>query len=63
MRRGKALAALAAAGGAALVLVRSRSRRVERVDLYAEDGSVVTLEPGSADAARLLPLARELVGL
>ena len=33
----------------------------ERVDLYAEDGSMVSLAEGSPEAERLLPLARELL--
>jgi hypothetical protein len=32
----------------------------ERIDVYFEDGSFVTFEAGSADAARLLPLARQV---
>ena len=35
---------------------RPRARR-ERVDLYFEDGSMVSLAEGSPEAARLLPLA------
>jgi hypothetical protein len=33
----------------------------ERVELYFEDGSFVTLADGSPDAARLLPLAQRVV--
>ena len=40
---------------------RRASLRRERVDLYYEDGSMVSLGDGAPDAARLLPLARELV--
>jgi hypothetical protein len=32
----------------------------ERVDVYFEDGSFVTFEAGSREAARLLPLARQI---
>ena len=32
----------------------------ERLDLYFDDGSFVTLADGSADAERLLPLAYEV---
>ncbi|HXY84410.1 MAG TPA: hypothetical protein VEH52_02925 [Gaiellaceae bacterium] len=46
-------------GGAAFV--RRRTVQRERVDLYYEDGSMVSLVNGSSDAARLLPLARELL--
>ena len=44
------------------VLVAARRRRTtarERVDLYYDDGSVVTLDAGTPDADRLLHLARE----
>ena len=33
----------------------------ERLDLYFDDGSFVTLVEGSAEAARLLPLARQVL--
>jgi hypothetical protein len=33
----------------------------ERVDVYFEDGSFVTFEAGSREAARLLPLARQVL--
>jgi hypothetical protein len=46
------------------VLYRRRAaRRLERVDLYAGDGSMASLATGSPDAERLLTLARELVAL
>jgi hypothetical protein len=32
----------------------------ERLDLYFDDGSFVTFGAGSAEAARLLPLARQV---
>jgi hypothetical protein len=35
------------------------SRR-ERLDLYFDDGSFVTLADGSAEAARLLPLVHQV---
>ena len=64
MRRGRAVVALVVAGGGlAVTLARSRVRRAARVELYGDDGSLLTLEPGSADAERLLPLARELAAL
>jgi UPF0716 family protein affecting phage T7 exclusion len=44
------------------VLYRRRSaRRFERVELYAEDGSMTSLAEGSADGARMLSLARGLI--
>jgi hypothetical protein len=33
----------------------------ERVDVYFEDGSFVTFDAGSREAARLLPLARQIL--
>ena len=53
---------LAAGSLAGSVLVRRRAaRRRERVDLYDEDGSMLSLADGGADAERLLPLAREIL--
>ena len=50
--------ALAVAGAAAAgALLRRRRRPAARVDLYYEDGSIISLEEGSGDAARLLSLA------
>jgi hypothetical protein len=40
---------------------RGATRTREHVDLYFGDGSMVSLSDGSADAQRLLPLARELL--
>jgi hypothetical protein len=55
---------LAAGSIAGSVLYRRRAaRRLERVDLYAEDGSMASIAAGSPDAERLLTLARELVVL
>jgi hypothetical protein len=46
------------------VLYRRRSaRRLERVELYAADGSMVSLPDGSLEAERLLGLAREVLSL
>ena len=62
MRR-SAAALLGVAGGlfAGAAFIRRRGVRQERVDLYYDDGSMVSLSNGSADAARLLPLAREIL--
>lgn len=62
MRR-SAAALLGVAGGllAGAAFIRRRGMRQERVDLYYEDGSMVSLTNGSPDAARLLPLAREIL--
>ncbi len=53
---------LAAGSLAGSMLVRRRAaRRRERVDLYAEDGSMLSLGEESPEAAPLLGLARELL--
>ena len=55
---------LAAGSLAGSVLYRRRAaRRRERVDVYAEDGSMASLADGSPDAERLLGLARELLAV
>ncbi len=52
----------AAGSLAGMILWRRRfSQRRERVDLYYDDGSMVSLTEGSPDAERLLPLAREVL--
>src|SRR5215217_5253868 len=49
---------LAAGSLAGSVLYRRRAaRRRERIDLYADDGSMVSLDEDTAEASRLLPLA------
>jgi len=62
MRRSVA-ALLGVAGGmlAGAAFIRRRSAHRERVDLYYEDGSMISLSNGSPDAERLLPLAREIL--
>jgi hypothetical protein len=53
---------LAAGSLAGSVLVRRRAaRRRERVDLYAEDGSMHSFGEGTVEADRLLPIAHELL--
>jgi hypothetical protein len=59
--RHKAIAALAVAGGALLVWRRRSGKRAEKVDLYYDDGSMVTLAAGSDEGDRLLPLARRVL--
>jgi hypothetical protein len=44
-----------------LMLRRRAARRRERVDLYFEDGSMVSLAEGQLDAERLLPPARAVL--
>ena len=61
-RRGVAIIAAVVAGGVGALRARRLSaRRGERVDVYFADGSMVSLAPGSPDADRVLPVARELV--
>jgi hypothetical protein len=55
---------VAAGTVAGSVLYRRRAaRRIERVDLYADDGSMASVADGSPDAERALTLARELMAL
>jgi hypothetical protein len=46
-------------GAAAYARRRGASR--ERVDLYYEDGSMLSLSNGSPEAEQLIPLAREIL--
>ena len=45
-------------GGPIFYLSRRRGERTERVHLYYDDGSMVTLERGAPEAERLLAIAR-----
>jgi hypothetical protein len=55
---------LAAGSLAGSVLYRRRAaRRVERVDLYAQDGSMASIADRAPEAQRLLALARELLAV
>jgi hypothetical protein len=54
------LVALGSLLGAILYRRRFGARR-ERVDLYYEDGSMVSLSGSSPEAERLLPLARDVL--
>jgi hypothetical protein len=55
---------LAAGSLAGSLLYRRRAvRHRERVDLFAEDGSMVSLAESSPQATELLSLARELIAL
>ena len=62
MRR-SAAALLGVVGGmlAGAAFIRRRTADRDRVDLYYEDGSMVSLSNGSPEAERLLPLAREIL--
>ncbi len=44
--------------GPLLYLARRRDERRERVHLYYDDGSMLTLEHGTPEAERLLAIAR-----
>jgi hypothetical protein len=62
MRRHRLLAGVAlAASLAAAVLFRRRSRRRDRVEVYFDDGSTVSLDDGSPEASTVLPLARRML--
>jgi hypothetical protein len=46
------------------MLYRRRSgRRLERVELYAEDGAVVSLPEGSEELEQVLSMTREILAL
>ena len=53
---------LAAGSLAGTVFYRRRTaRHRDRVDVYYEDGSMVSLADGSPEAATVLPLARRIL--
>ena len=61
-RRVTAGVLLAAGSLAGAVFCRRRAyRRRDRVDVYFEDGSMVSLPEGSPEAATVLPLARRIL--
>jgi hypothetical protein len=61
MARRTAAALVVALGAAGAAFLRRRSRPKEHVDVYFDDGSMVSFEPGSPAGDRLLPLARRLL--
>jgi hypothetical protein len=62
MRAARTLAVGAVLGSAAgAIFLRRRSRSRDRVELYFDDGSLVTVGKGDPDADRLLSPARELL--
>jgi hypothetical protein len=44
-----------------VALRRRSSRRRDRVDVYFEDGSMVSLADGAPEASTVLPLARRVL--
>jgi ribosomal protein L14 len=56
---GVVLAAGSLAG--AIVFRRRSARRRDRVDVYFEDGSMVSLADGAPEASTVLPLARRVL--
>ena len=64
MPRRKVLTGVALAAGSLAGTIfyrRHVARRRERVDVYFEDGSMVSLTEGSPEAATVLPLARRIL--
>ena len=59
MRPRGLVVALLGAGAAALLLRRRSVSRGEHVDVYYDDGSMVSLEAGSPRAEELLSVARD----
>ncbi|MDX6467252.1 MAG: hypothetical protein QOI27_2292 [Gaiellaceae bacterium] len=41
---------------------RSNGRRRDRIDVYFDDGSMVSFVEGSPEAERLLPAVRDVLG-
>jgi hypothetical protein len=63
MRRRKVFTGVLLAAGSVAGTIffrRHAARRRERVDLYFEDGSMVSLTEGAPEAETVLPLARRL---
>jgi hypothetical protein len=62
-RRSLLTGALLTAGSVvgSFLLRRRAARRRERVDLYYEDGSMISLPEGSPESVRLLARAHELL--
>jgi hypothetical protein len=58
VRMRPAIVALLVAAGGAVLLRRRTISRGEHVDLYYDDGSMISLENGAPDAERLLAIAR-----
>jgi hypothetical protein len=64
VRKSLGAALLVAGSLAGSVLYRRRAaRRLERVEFYGGDGSMVSLLEGSEDFERILSLARDVLSL
>jgi len=64
MPRRRAVAGLALVAGSfagAVALRRRSARRRDRVDVYFDDGSMVSLADGAPEASTVLPLARRIL--
>jgi hypothetical protein len=62
MRRALGWGVLAAGSAAGLALWRrSSGKGSERVELYFSDGSMVSFPEDSTEAAKLIPLARQVL--
>jgi hypothetical protein len=63
VRRLSFVTGLLVAAGAVVLFRRRGAARRERVDLYYEDGSMISLEGRSPETERLLGLAREALAV
>jgi hypothetical protein len=59
MTRRKALVVVAAVAGALAVLRRHKGAGAARIDVYYDDGSMVSLERDTPQAGRMLALAAD----
>ena len=57
----RVLAALLVVGASLFFWRRRSASRAEKVELYYEDGSMISLVDGTEGADRLLPLARRVL--
>jgi hypothetical protein len=58
-----ALAVAVGSGAGSVLLRRHRQRHTNRVDLYFDDGSMLSLSESAPEAARLLPIADEVLAV
>jgi hypothetical protein len=61
-RSGATILGVAAGVFAGVAFLRRRGAQRDRIDLYYEDGAMVSLPDGSPDADRLLSIARDVLG-